>query len=100
MNQMKSYMVLTASGAILVLTELDFEKHPDQLVKLAADGLDKFILYQVPVVAVKASYKAHYDHTLNDPKQAGEIKVLDDDGKEIFKNISFKDLSAPIYYEA
>jgi hypothetical protein len=99
MDEMKSYLLLTANGAVLILTELDFKKHPDQLQKLAADGLDKFIVYQVPVKTVKASYEAHFDHTLNDPKQTGEFKVLDDDGKEIFRNISFKDLSAPLYYE-
>jgi hypothetical protein len=69
------------------------------LAKLADNTADKFIAHEVSIEAVKAAYSASYANVFNDPKQTGEVKVLDDDGKEIFANVRFKDLSAPIYYD-
>ena len=99
MEELKAYLTLTSSGPVLILTKFDFMRHPELLDKLAAKTSNKFIAYELPIEAVEANYSAHFAHVLNDPEQTGEIKILDDDGKEIFTNVRFKDLSAPIYYE-
>ena len=97
MQEMKAYLLLTSSGPVLILSAIDFSKKPEKLDKLAAMTSNKFIAYELPIEAVKAKYAAHFAHVLGDPKQTGEIKVLDDDGKEIFTNVRFKNLSTPIY---
>ncbi len=99
MEAMKAYLLFTATRPVLVLTTYDFARHPELLDKLAAKTVDKFIAHEVPIDAIKTNYSAHFAHVLNDPSQTDEVKILDDDGKEIFTNIRLKSLSAPIYYE-
>ena len=98
MEELKAYLLFTACGPVLVLTKYDFAGHPELLSKLAAQTSNKFVAHEVPIDAVKAKYSAHYDHILKEPDQS-DIKILDDDGEEIFTNVSFKDLSDPIYYD-
>lgn len=99
MEEMKAYLVFTSSGPVLVLSKIDFVRNPEMLDKLASKTSNKFIAYELPIEAVKANYAAHFAHVLGDPHQTGEIKILDDDGKEIYTNVRFRDLSAPIFFE-
>ncbi len=98
-DEIRAYMVVSAIGPVLVLTSYDLTNQPESLQKLGEKMEGKFIAYELPLDAVKASYSAHFTHVLNDPKQKGDIKILDDDGKRVFTNVRFKDLSAPIYYD-
>lgn len=99
MDPLKSYLLLTGTGAVLILTGDDLEKNPDLLKNLSAGNLNKFVAYELPVDSVKNSYSAHFEHTLRDPFQTGEFKVLDDDGVQIFKNIKLKEMGSPIFFE-
>ncbi len=99
MNYIKTYMLLTAHGAVLMMAKNDLTKDPKVLKAMSA-GLDKFEVHEVPAEEVKKRYSAHFDHALADPKQMDTIIVIDDDGPQIFKNISFKTLSPPMYYES
>lgn len=97
---LKSYLLLTATGATLILTKNDLMKDRESLKMLAVEGQDKFVAYEVPIGSVKSSYSAHFEHVLSDPKQKNGLIVLDDDGRQVFRNIGFKELGTPIYYEA
>ncbi len=99
MEALKSYLVLGATGAVLVVTDDNLEKHPERLKHFAAGSLKKFIAYEVPLDSVKSKYAAHFEHTLSDPKQRNEFIVLDDDGLQIFENIKLKELGRAIFYE-
>ncbi len=99
MEQMKAYLIFAASGPVLVLTTLDFEKHPESLKQLATKTSKKFIAHELPLDAVKSNYSAHFEHVLNQTATNGDIKILDSDGKQIFTNVKFKDLGEPIYYD-
>ena len=99
MEEMKAYLLFVSSGPVLVISTIDFVKKPEMLDKLAAKTSNKFIAYELPIEAVKTNYAAHFAHVLSDPEQTGEIKILDDDGQEIYTNVRFKDLSAPIYFD-
>jgi hypothetical protein len=94
---MKSFLVFTHSGPVLVLSKYDSVQQPELLNRLRAYG--KFISHEVPMDAVKACYKEHLDHVLNDPKQGDEFRVLDEDGESIFINVGFHVLGTPTYYE-
>lgn len=99
MEATRSYLLFGASGPVLVLTEYDFARNPDLLEKLASKTSNKFVAFEVDPNSVKAEYKDHFDHVMTDPKQ-NEIKILDADGKRIFRNISFKQLVNPIVRDA
>lgn len=99
MDVTKAYLLLTARGAVLILTEYDFIKQPGLLKTLATGGPKKFVAYEVPIDSIKKSYGVNYENVLSDLKQKDKIKVLDDDGQRIFNNITFKGLGQPIYYE-
>jgi hypothetical protein len=99
MDELKSYLLLTATGAVLVMTRDDVNANPDLLKKLAVGSLNKFIAYEVPLDAVKNTYQAHFEHVLNDPRASGEFVVIDDDGQQIFENIDLKDLGRPFFFE-
>ena len=102
MDVTKAYLLLTARGAVLILTEYDFIKQPALLKTLAAGGPKKFVAYEVPLNSIKKSYSAVYENMLSDLKQKDKINkiiVLDDDGQQVFENIPLKGLGQPIYYE-
>ncbi len=95
----KSFLLCTAAGPVLVLTQYDFIKHPNLLCRLSERGFDKFTAWEVPLDTVKARYGTAFDVVCRDPKQTDELRVLDDSGERVFKNIDFKDLSKPEYCE-
>ena len=99
MEETKVYLLFTASGPILVLTEYNLARDPESLKKLAAKTSHKFVAFEANLESVKTQYKEHFSHIMADPKQATDIKVLDHDGKQIFRNVSFKELSAPVFYD-
>jgi hypothetical protein len=99
MEELKSYLLLTGTGAVLILTADDLDKNPELLKNLVAGSLNKFVAYDIPIDSVKASYKAHFEHTLRDPFQNNEFKVLDDDGVQIFNNIKLKELGNAMFFE-
>jgi hypothetical protein len=99
MNEIKAYVLLSAGGPILVLTTYDIKK-PQLLERLAAKTVSKFIAFEVAIDAIKDNYSAHFSHTLKDPLKTGDIKILDDDGIQVFSNLKFKYLiSGPFYYD-
>ena len=99
MEEFKAYLLFTRGGMELILTKYDFIKNPELLSKLAARTSNKFIAHGVSIDTVRTNYGGHFDNVLNDPNQADDIKILDDDGMKIFTNVSFKDLLTPVYYE-
>jgi len=94
---MKSFLVFTRVGPVLVLSRFDSVKEPALLNRLSAYG--KFVAHELPIEAVKSCYSAHYEHILNDPKQSDDFRVLDTDGERIFTNVSFQVLGPPAYHE-
>ena len=98
MENTKAYLVLNSTGALIVLTSHDLSKEPAAIKDLAA-GIGKLIAYELPVSKVKQNYQAHYDHLSKDPKVKNSFIILDDDGREVFSNISLKDIGSQIIYE-
>jgi hypothetical protein len=53
---MKSAIIFTGTGPILILTTYDSLTHPVFVKKLAAKGINKFIAIELPVEDVKTRY--------------------------------------------
>lgn len=94
---MKSYLLFTQAGPILILTDYDSIEQPELADRLAAYG--KFVALEVPMETIQSCYSAHFEHVLKDPKESSELIVLDREGGRIFTNINFKLLGAPAIYE-
>ena len=95
---MKSFLLFTRVGPVLILSEYDSIQQPELVDKLTAYG--KFIAHEVPIEAIKSCYSTHFEHVLQDPKESTELIVLDGDGERIFTNVSFQVLGSPAYHES
>jgi hypothetical protein len=96
---MKAYLIWMVAGPQIILTSCDLVTHPECLKKLADAGVSKFMAQELPLDAVKERYGEHYEIVINSPNETDELRILDTDGDRVLKNISFKGLSQPIYYE-
>jgi hypothetical protein len=99
MEKQKILLMFGASGPALVMTKHDFTQHPEMLEKLADKTTGKFVAFELDPDSIARQYKEHFSHLPSDPKQTSDIKILDDDGDEIFANIKFDNLSNPIFYD-
>jgi hypothetical protein len=98
MEQSRIFLLFGARGPILAMTKNDFDSDRDLLDRLAAKTTDKFIAFELNLESIKVQYREHFSHLLDDPKQQSDVRILDDDGDEIFTNINLNDLSNPLVY--
>jgi len=96
---MKSGIVFTGSGPLVILTSSNSFTNPVLIKKLSSKGIKKFIVYEVAEELVKEKYGKHYDSVLNDLHQDDDVRVLDFDGHHIFTHFSLKELGQPVFYE-
>jgi len=97
---MKAYFVCTASGPLVILTSCDSVGNTEFLKVVRSKGYPKFIAHEIPVELAKAKYGMHFNVVCNDPHESDTLRVLDYEGKRVWKNFSFEELGPPIYYEA
>lgn len=96
---MKAYLICTSNGPLAVLTSCDSIEEPKFLEMARAKGYDKFLAHELPLDAVKAKYGVHFEAVCNEPCGSDVLRVLDFEGKRIYRNFSFEELGAPQYYE-
>ena len=96
---MKAGIYLNGSGAILVVTSYDGLEESVLLRKLQTKGIEKFILYEVPVELVQQRYGQHFRAVMEDLKQEDDLRVMDFDGRRIFQKFSFREMGEPTYHE-
>jgi len=97
---MRSYLVLTENGPLLVLTSRTSITEGILRDSLRGKGVDKFIAYEVPVEKVHEFYGMPFEIIAADLESGKELRVVDFDGAHIFKSLSFSDLGRQIQYEA
>lgn len=97
---MKSGILFTGTGPILVLTNYESFSNPDFVSKLAVKGIKKYIAYEIPSEQVKEKYGQHYNVVLKDLKQTDDLRVLDYDGHHVFYNFPLSELGTPVCHEA
>ena len=97
---MKSGILFTGTGPILILTNYESFSDPGFVSKLATKGIKKYIAYEIPSDRVKEKYGQHYKVILSDLKQTDDLRVLDYDGHHVFYNFSLGELGNPICHEA
>jgi hypothetical protein len=96
---MKSCILFTGTGPILVLTNYASVTDKKFVDILAIKGIKKFIAYELPLDLVKEKYGSLFEAVMNDVTQTDELRVLDYDGHNVFYNFSFSHMGAPLQYE-
>jgi len=97
---MKSFLVLTENGPLLLLTSMSSITEGILLDSLHGKGIDKFIAYEVPVEKVHDFYGLPFEIIAADLERGKDLRVVDFDGPHIFNRLSFSDLGRQIQYEA
>jgi len=96
---MKAGIVFTGTGPILILTTFASWSDDGFIQKLAAKGVKKFIVRELPLELVKQKYGTQYNAVTNDVQQEDDLRVLDYNGYNVFHNFSFKEMGEPFRYE-
>lgn len=96
---MKSGIIFSGSGPLLILTSYHSFVEEKFVEKLRTKGVMKFIAFEVPLDMAKEKYGLHFDIIMGDLKQSDDLRVLDYNGHNIMRLFEFKRLGSPIYYE-
>ena len=96
---MKSLLLLTASGPLLVLTSHESLRDSKLLGALKARGIGKFVAFEVPLTLAKERYGGHFQVVENDLHETDDLRVLDLNGQRIFQLFRFDELGTPILQE-
>jgi len=89
---MKSFLLITGSGPLNILTSHGSIENSVLLEKLLAKGIDKFISFEVPYDLAKIRYGGHFTVVANDLHETDDLRVLDYNGDRAFRMFSFKEL--------
>jgi hypothetical protein len=97
---MRSYLVLTENGPLLLLTSSTSITEEILLDSLHGKGIDKFIAYEVEVDKVREFYGVPFEIIAADLESGKDPRVVDFHGPHIFSRLSLSDLGRQIQYEA
>ncbi len=96
---MKAILLLTASGALLVLTSYGSVENAQLIEKLKIKGITKFVAFDVPLALARERYGGHFQIVSHDLRETDDLRILDFDGQRIFRLFAFKDLGPAILHE-
>ena len=96
---MKSILLLTASGPLLILTSHESSHDPKLLEKLRDKGIGKFVAFEVPMPLAKERYGGHFHAVESNLHETDDLRVLDFNGQRVFQLFRFDELGAPILQE-
>lgn len=89
---MKTFLLMTGSGPLMILTSHESIENSILLDKLLAKGIDKFIAYEVPFDLAKERYGWHFNVVANDLHETDDLRVLDYNGDRAFRLFSFSEI--------
>ena len=97
---MKSFLLMTGSGPLVILTSHDSIESTTLLDKLQVKGIDKFIAYEVPYDLAKQRYGGHFSAVANDLHETDDLRVLDYNGERAFALFRFSELGEACLHES
>ena len=95
-SNLRAYVLFCGTGPILVLTTYNSITHEHLVEKLLHKGIRKFIAYQVPISRVKEQYGVPFEVISSELASAGDLRVLDFNGHQVFSKFSVKELGDPV----
>ena len=96
---MKTFLLITGGGPLMILTSHGSIENPVLLEKLLAKGIVKFIAYEVPIDLARQRYGGHFKVVANDLHETDDLRILDYSGDRAFKLFSFSELGEAHVHE-
>jgi hypothetical protein len=96
---MKAGVVYTATGPIAILTSHSSLDHPALIEKLGAKGIDTFLAWEVPVALAQERYGSHFSVVVGDVQEGDDLRILDEDGRRVFKRFPLAELGQPLVHQ-
>ena len=96
---MKTGVIFTGSGPILILTTYTSLDSEELAVKLAQKGVKKYLAFEVDPEVCRQKYGAHFEAIVSDVDPNDDLRVLDYNGHNVFYLFSFKELGQPVFKE-
>lgn len=96
---MKTFLLMTGNGPLLILTSHGSIENSILLDKLLAKGIDKFISYEVPLELAMHRYGGHFNVVANDLHETDDLRILDYNGDRAFRLFRFSELSEAQIHE-
>ena len=96
---MKAFMLLTASGPVVMLSSHESPGDDVFVGKLKAKGIDKYMAYELAWDLVRARYGGHFQTVLNDLHETDDLRVLDFNGQRVFHLFRLDELGEPYVHE-
>ena len=96
---MKSFLLMTGSGPLMILTSHHAIEDEKLLDKLVAKGIDKFVAYEVPYDLAMQRYGWHFNVVANDLHETDDLRILDYNGERAMKLFSFSELGEARFHE-
>jgi CRISPR/Cas system endoribonuclease Cas6 (RAMP superfamily) len=97
---MKTGVIFSGSGPILILTTFDSFLSEEFSEKLAQKGIKKYIAFEVDIDLCRERYGDKFDAIFNDVKHQDDLRILDYNGYHVFHEFSFKELGQPQFRES
>jgi hypothetical protein len=92
-------MLIAGSGPIVVLTSHTSIFDNALIEKLADNGIEKFIAYEIPLELAAQRYGGHFAVAQGDLRESDDLRVLDEDGERAFKLFRFDELGSSMVHE-
>ena len=96
---MKTFMLFTSSGPLVILTSFASVTDPGLIEKLKVKGIEKFIAFEIGIELARERYGGHFPVVEKDVRETDDLRILDFDGQRAFKLFRFDELSSPIFHE-
>ena len=96
---MKSFLLMTGSGTLIILTSHNSIENSILLDKLRAKGIEKFIAYEVPFDLARQRYGEHFNIVANDLHETDDLRILDYNGDRAFRLFAFSELGKAHIHE-
>ena len=97
---MKTFMLFTRRGALVILTSCESVTAPESLQALKAKGVEKFIAFEIPLGLAKARYGPHFFVAEHDLDETNDLRILDQDASRAFRLFRFSELGPLIVHES
>lgn len=96
---MRSYLLLTETGPVLLLTKCSSVTEESLVEHLHGRGIQKFIAFEVPVSKVHKLYGVPFEVVAADIDLGREMRILDYNGPHIFSSFRLDELGSPTHVE-
>ena len=96
---MRSFLLLTETGPVLLLTKSTVITEDHLIKHLDKRGVRKFISFEVPVSKVHKLYGVPFEVVAADIDHGRDLRILDYNGPHIFSSFDFNELGSPTLHE-